>query len=293
MKPVMRQLNIDKSVQADTELQSHTASAFDSQWLEQTRKDIGADLVGVLAVDKDSHPDFLYAVKTFLPSAKACVVIGMEYASETMNLIKPPEKYAGSVKTGDLLATHVNQLSIEIDLANSKLAKTLRQLGYRSLALPSRKLPLRPGEIKASLSFAHVAEAAGMGTIGTHSLLITPEFGTRTRLVCLLTEAPLQTTRRMDPVDDCTHCLDCVKICPVGAISSPAPGARYQIDAMRCKFYREKFDNCGLCQKVCSYATGHSETTGGPIIASDAFQQSLADFTRVDAPAVETSEKGG
>lgn len=256
---------------------------FDDKWLEQTRTDIGADLIGILAVDEHSHPDFLYAVKTFLPSAKACVVIGMEYASETMNLIKPPEKYVGNVKTGELLATHVNQLTIEIDQANSKLAKKLRKLGYRSIALPSRKLPLRPGgAIKASLSFAHVAEAAGMGTIGTHSLLITPEFGTRTRLVCLLTEAPLKTTRRLDPVDDCTHCLDCVKICPVGAISSPAPGSRYQIDAMRCKFYREKFDNCGLCQKICSYSTGHSETTGGPIIASDAFQQSLPDFMRID-----------
>lgn len=257
------------------------------RWLEQTRAQIGADLIGVLAVNEHSHPDFLYAVKTFLPSAKACVVLGMEYASETMNLIKRPAKYIGNVKTGDLLAPHVNQLTIEIDQANSRLVKMLRKLGYRSLALPSRGLPLRPGEIKASLSFAHVAEAAGMGTIGTHSLLITPEFGTRTRLACMLTEAPLQTTRRVDPVDDCTHCLDCVKICPVGAIASPSPGARYQVDAMRCKFYREKFDNCGLCQKVCSYATGHSETTDGPIITRDAFPQSLADSSQSDAATSE------
>jgi len=271
-----------QGVGQESQIDAPLDDRFDNNWLEQTRNDIGADLIGVLAINEHSHPDVLYGVKTFLPSAKACVVLGMEYASETMNLIKLPVKYAGSVKTGDLLAPHVNQLTIEIDQANSALVKNLRQLGYRSLALPSRGLPLRPGEIKASLSFAHVAEAAGMGTIGTHSLLITPEFGTRTRLACLLTEAPLKTTRRMDPVDDCTHCLDCVKICPVGAISSPVPGARYQVDAMRCKFYREKFDNCGLCQKVCSYATGHSETTGGPIIATDAFQQSQADFVRVD-----------
>jgi|TARA_B110000977_G_scaffold165125_2_gene212092 epoxyqueuosine reductase QueG len=283
----MSQKNINNFAEEGAQDSATQEGQLDDRWLEQTRKDINADLIGVLAVDEHSHPDFLYAVKTFLPSAKACVVLGMEYASETMNLIKNPVKYAGSVKTGDLLAPHVNQLTIEIDQANSTLVKNLRKLGYRSLALPSRGLPLRPGEIKASLSFAHVAEAAGMGTIGTHSLLITPEFGTRTRLACLLTEAPLKTTRRVDPVDDCTHCLDCVKICPVGAISSPVPGARYQIDAMRCKFYREKFDNCGLCQKICSYATGHSETTGGPIIATDAFQQSRGDFTRVDAPSKE------
>ncbi|MGI9288670.1 MAG: 4Fe-4S dicluster domain-containing protein, partial [Pseudomonadales bacterium] len=104
----------------------------------------------------------------------------------------------------------------------------------------------------------------------------------RARLTCLLTEAPLQTTRRVDPVDDCTHCLDCVKICPVGAIASPAPGERYQINAMQCKFYREKVDNCGLCQKVCSYSTGHSETTGGPLVANPDFLASLSSTPGID-----------
>jgi epoxyqueuosine reductase QueG len=250
--------------------------AFGRNWVEQARQEIGSDIMGVLAVDENSHPDFLYAVKAFLPSAKACVVLGMEYGSETMNLIKHPIKYAGKTKTGELLAPHVNQLNKEIDQANYDLARLLKKQGYRSLALPSRGLPFRPGQMKASLSYAHVAEAAGMGTIGTHSLLITPEFGTRTRLAALLTEAPLQTTRRVDPVDDCTHCLDCVKICPVQAIASPAPGERYKVDGMRCKFYRDRVDNCGLCQKVCSYATGHSEVTDGPLVANELFQDAVS-----------------
>ena len=266
-------MELIKTVPAET---ARSGSIFDSTWLEHARLEVGADLLGVLAIDEDSHPDLLYGVKTFLPSARACVVLGMEYDSETMNLVKHPVKYAGNVKTGELLAPHVNQLNKEIDQACYDLARMLKKLGHRSIALPSRGLPLRPGEIKAALSYAHVAEAAGMGTIGTHSLLITPEFGTRTRLTCLLTEAPLQTTRRVDPVDDCTHCLDCVKICPVQAISSPAPGERYKVDAMRCKFYREKVDNCGLCQKVCSYATGHSENTGGPLVADEDFQGAVS-----------------
>lgn len=252
------------------------ALPFGSDWVEQVRSEIGADLMGVVAIDEDSHPDLLYGVKSFLPSAKACVILGMEYASETMNLIKHPVKYAGKVRTGELLAPHVNQLNKEIDQANYDLARLLRKQGYRSIALPSRGLPMRPGEFKTSVSYAHVAELAGMGTIGTHSLLITPEFGTRARLTGLFTEAPLQSTRRVDPVDDCTHCLDCVKICPVQAIASPAPGERYRIDGMRCKFYRDKVDNCGLCQKVCSYATGHSENSGGPLAANDLFQQAVS-----------------
>jgi hypothetical protein len=192
-------MELIKTVQQDA---MQLGQKFDIHWLEQLRVEAGADLLGVLAIDENSHPDILYGVKTFLPSAKACVVVGMEYDSETMNLIKHPVKYAGSPKTGELLAPHVNQLNKEIDQACYDVARSLKKLGYRSIALPSRGLPMRPGEFKASVSYAHVAEAAGMGTIGTHSLLITPEFGTRTRLTCLFTEAPLKTTRRIDPVDD-------------------------------------------------------------------------------------------
>lgn len=253
---------------------------FDEAWVEEMREEIGADLLGVLAVDEDSHRDFLYGVKAFLPSAKACFVLGMEYGSETMNLVKHPSKYAGQVKTGELLAPHVNQLVKEIDQCNYDLARILKKQGYRSLVLPSRGLPFRPNGKMAAISFAHVAEAAGMGTIGTHSLLITPEFGTRVRLACLLTEAPVPTTRRVDPVDDCTHCLDCVKVCPIGAISSPGPGKRYEVDGMACKFYRDRFDNCGLCQKICSYATGHSEVSGGPLVANEDFRESLIASSR-------------
>jgi len=249
---------------------------FDQAWLDEVKEEIGVDLIGVLAVEADSHPDLKYGVEAFLPPARAAVVLGMEMASETMNLVKHPLKYVGKPKTGELLSPHVVQMTKEIDQANMNLARILKRLGYRSIALPSRGLPMRPMAMKAALSYCHLAEAAGMGTIGTHSFLITPEFGTRVRLACLLTEAPVRATTRRDPVDDCTHCLDCVKVCPVGAISAPVPGKRYEVDGMRCKFYRDRVDNCGLCQKVCSFATGHSEASGAPLTAVRSLREAHA-----------------
>ncbi|MFM9978701.1 MAG: 4Fe-4S binding protein [Sphingomonadaceae bacterium] len=241
-------------------------SPFNHAWLNRVKAEIGVDLMGVLAVDESSHPDFIQGVKVFLPKARAAVIIMNELPSETMNLVMHPAKYAGKPKTGALLAPMVDEIHSELDLANMQLAKLLKREGYRSIVLP-RRLPMYAGGMKFPLSFCHIAEAAGMGTIGTHTLIITPEFGTRVRLACLLTEAPLQTTKRQDPVDDCTHCLDCVKVCPIGAISSPGPGLRYEVDAARCKFYRDNVDNCGLCQKACSFATRHSETVGPPLTA--------------------------
>jgi epoxyqueuosine reductase QueG len=239
---------------------------FNQAWLNRVKSEIGVDLIGALAVEPNSHPDFVAGVRAFLPKARAAVIIMIELASETMNLVKHPAKYQGKPKTGDLLSPHVNEIHAELDVANTQLAKLLKREGYRSIALP-RRLPMLPGQMRMPLSFCHIAEAAGMGTIGTHTLIITPEFGTRVRLACLLTEAPLKTTKRRDPTDDCTHCLDCVKVCPVGAISSPGPGMRYDVDGARCKFYRDNVDNCGLCQKACSVATRHSETSGPPLTA--------------------------
>jgi PP-loop superfamily ATP-utilizing enzyme len=39
------------------------------------------------------------------------------------------------------------------------------------------------------------------------------------------------------------------------------------VDGMKCKFYRDHVNDCGLCQKVCSYATQHAEIKGGPLVA--------------------------
>lgn len=239
---------------------------FNHAWLNRVKAEIGVDLIGALAVEPNSHPDFVQGVKTFLPKARAAIIIMNELPSETMNLVMHPAKYAGKPKTGALLAPMVDEIHSELDQANLQLARLLRREGYRSVSLP-RRLPMKAGSMMFPLSFCHIAEAAGMGTIGTHTLIITPEFGTRVRLTCLLTEAPIPTTKRTDPVDDCTHCLDCVKVCPVGAISSPGPGLRYEVDAARCKFYRDNVDNCGLCQKACSFATRHSEAVGPPLTA--------------------------
>ena len=205
-----------------------------------------------------------------------------------MNLLKLPKKFQGKVKAGALLTPHVDQLIIELNTSLNDLTRLLKKEGYRSLALSSRGAAIvatrrfqESSELRKSSYFLRpYCRSGGLwARVGTHSLLITPEFGTRARLAAVLTEAPLKTTQRIDPIDDCTHCLDCVSICPVGAIAMPAANRRYQIAADKCKFYRERIDNCGLCQKVCSYATGHSEATGGPLASDPDFQHSVTSFS--------------
>ena len=123
---------------------------FDQAWLDDMKGAIGVDLIGALAVGPHSHPDLKYGVEAFLPKARAAIVLGLEMASETMNLVKHPLKYGGKPKTGELLSPHVVQVTKEVDQANLDLVRILKRLGYRSIALPSRGLPMRPGQMKAA-----------------------------------------------------------------------------------------------------------------------------------------------
>ena len=64
------------------------------------------------------------------------------------------------------------------------------------------------------------AALAGLGVIGKHNLLVTPEFGTRVRLRGIFMEAELEPT---DPsnFDPCNGCdMPCHKACPIDAFRS-------------------------------------------------------------------------
>ena len=61
---------------------------------------------------------------------------------------------------------------------------------------------------------------AGLGVIGKHNLLVTPEFGTRVRLRAIFMEAELTPTGPID-FDPCYGCdMPCHKVCPRKAFRS-------------------------------------------------------------------------
>ncbi|MEE8541814.1 MAG: hypothetical protein V3S66_09135 [Desulfobacterales bacterium] len=66
------------------------------------------------------------------------------------------------------------------------------------------------------------AALAGLGVIGKHNILVTPEFGTRVRLRGIFMEAELEPTGPID-FDPCTGCdMPCHRVCPRGAFRSGA-----------------------------------------------------------------------
>lgn len=108
------------------------------------------------------------------------------------------------------------------------------------------------------------AQRAGLGWIGKHSNLITPEYGSWVFLAEILTN--LELVYDQPHLDRCGKCRLCIDACPTQAIVSP-----YIVSAPKCIAYHtiesrqseippeisENMQNwvagCDICQEVCPY----------------------------------------
>ena len=89
------------------------------------------------------------------------------------------------------------------------------ELGIKALSLPDQF------EDGGAL-LKDAAHLAGLGVIGKHNLLVTPEFGTRVRLRGIFIEAELEPTGPLD-FDPCNGCdMPCHRACPRDAFRSGA-----------------------------------------------------------------------
>ena len=121
------------------------------------------------------------------------------------------------------------------------MRKRLQQLGKKITAyfeeLHGENFNFRPFVDSAPILERPLAEKAGLGWVGKHSLLLNKEAGSWFFLGELLIDIPLPVTS-IETIDekssgnDCGSCVACIKICPTKAIVEP-----YVVDARRCISY--------------------------------------------------------
>ena len=112
------------------------------------------------------------------------------------------------------------------------------------------------GRYRSVVSQKHAAQAAGLGTIGRHSLLITPEFGSMVWLGTVLCEQEFESDEMKEPL--CNNCNLCVDICPVNAL------ANQEIKQQSCWDFAFGDDEeekvwriaCHKCRDICPYNLG-------------------------------------
>jgi epoxyqueuosine reductase len=151
------------------------------------------------------------------PEAKSVVVLGINYGPETDPLAILGERSLGTI------SVYARNRDYH-EIVKGKLKELAGLLARRSGA-----------EVKvfvdtAPLMEKPLAEAAGLGWQGKHTVLVSRDFGSWLFLGAILTSAELPADEPHE--ESCGTCTRCLDICPTNAF--PAP---FQLDARRCLAY--------------------------------------------------------
>jgi epoxyqueuosine reductase QueG len=217
--------------------------------LDEFRLELDADMVGVATLDDWKGTRLEETALRLLPGAKSLLVLAMEVYPEVLDL-STPERIMGAASLYDLLARHMDYINGRLTKSTYDIAKAFHREGLKALPLPASGCPMDGRFQEAVFSYKHAGEAAGLGKIGWHSLLITPELGPRARLACCLTEAELEPTRGQFN-SECESCGICLEICPAKAISEPKAGEPYVINKYACCSFYSAAGGCAECMKAC------------------------------------------
>ncbi|MDF0534062.1 tRNA epoxyqueuosine(34) reductase QueG [Shewanella sp. A32] len=224
-----------------------------AQWLSQLARDIkawgqalGFAQVGISDIDltdeeprlqqwlaQGCHGEMQYMAQHGMmrarpqelhPGTLRVISVRMDYlppnAGFASNLSDPNlayiSRYAGGRDYHKVLRNRLKKLGEQIDEA-------LKQAGLSDSGF-------RPFVDSAPLLERPLADNAGIGWTGKHSLLLNHDAGSWFFLGELLINLPLPVDIPL--TDDCGNCVACITSCPTGAIVAP-----YTVDARRCISY--------------------------------------------------------
>lgn len=170
--------------------------------------------------DKRARPTKL------LPGTRSAIVVGMDYAPNEADWIDQDWRKVNTSGLGyvshyargrDYHKRVRGQLQKLADVISEKIGPH----GYRAFC------------DSAPVMEVALAEHAGLGWRGKHTLMLNREQGSVFFLGSLFTDLPLAPTTATTPEQaHCGTCQQCIDVCPTQAIVAP-----YQLDARRCISY--------------------------------------------------------
>ncbi|MCC5855177.1 MAG: tRNA epoxyqueuosine(34) reductase QueG [Idiomarina sp.] len=221
-------------------------------------------------LDKQYHGDMDYMKRHGMLRARPADLHpgSVRAISVRMDYLPRNAKFAHALKQGNL--AYVSRYALGRDY-HKVMRKRLKQLGDKIKAYCA-EADFRPFVDSAPILERPLAEKAGLGWTGKHSLLLDAKDGSWFFLGELLINLPLPVDQPQ--ADQCGSCTACMTICPTQAIVEP-----YVIDARRCISYltiehpgviAEEFRSamgnriygCDDCQLICPwnrYATTTAE----------------------------------
>ncbi|MTD41265.1 tRNA epoxyqueuosine(34) reductase QueG [Erwinia sp. CPCC 100877] len=146
--------------------------------------------------------------------------------SVRMNYLPAKAGFASTLKNPNL--GYVSRYALGRDY-HKLLRNRLKQLG-ETIRSRCTSLNFRPFVDSAPLLERPLAEKAGLGWTGKHSLILSRDAGSFFFLGELLIDLPLPVDQPVK--EECGRCVACITTCPTGAIVEP-----YVVDARRCISY--------------------------------------------------------
>jgi ferredoxin len=193
---------------------------------EELANSLGVDKVGYVKV----NPEMIFQDRSIKYSHAMVLIMEMD-----KNAVDNAPSTA-TQKMGVLSYDHLGKITNE-------LTHFIREAGFGAQAShPAGGFVVYPA----------LAQKAGIGFIGRHGMLITPEFGPRQRISAIFTSIhnlPVSDHRALDAFDFCLRCGKCVKICPGNAIREeilPSGEKRTRILSDYCH-------GCTICMRDCSF----------------------------------------
>ena len=233
---------------------------FTNQFIAFAKKK-GADLVGIASADYlESYQGLKNKPSFFVPKAKSVITIGLKVNDALLEFGLSTKIQSRSDLFSSIHEVYTQTLEGYLKYYNYNLldyiaietSKYLEKNGFMSFPIQARVTDWT--EVKGVFPHKLAAIAAGLGTQGKCSLIITPEYGPRVRLVSLITEASLKTSspRKDTTKSVCKDCRKCIDICPINALDYDEDTGTAWIDKMAC-WKLTLPGRCGLCMAVCPY----------------------------------------
>jgi epoxyqueuosine reductase QueG len=206
-------------------------------------RDLGASLFGVASLKllEERHHLLSHRLLDKFPFA---ISIGYHLSDSIIDEIEN--------EPTQLYFNHYQRINILLDTIGLIITTKIQESGYQAMPIPASQIVDWKNQ-KGLLSHKHVGKIAGLGWIGRNNLLVNKRFGSRIRLVSILTDFPLILSSPSQ--GNCGACKDCIKVCPVGAISERQEDfnhlACYEQLRTFAKTLHFSHNICGICVKAC------------------------------------------
>ncbi|MBE7040276.1 MAG: hypothetical protein E7398_06085 [Ruminococcaceae bacterium] len=122
------------------------------------------------------------------------------------------------------LQRNVPGMRVNGDMSTNPEVKNVYELKFSSSVDGKKPAP------EVIIDTERAAEVCGLGKVGLHGKIITPDYGTFLRFVYIVTDAPLELDKPFEG-EICDGCGECIKACPGKAVSADG------LDTWQCSVY--------------------------------------------------------